>query len=90
MNPELNELRERYNQLSIKASALKDGLGRIEQQMSRQGLGLRGDMVQSRTGMDYQMQEAMQSIRGGDVESAKQSLTYAEGNAAKIAKFLGQ
>ena len=89
-SPELNEVRERYNQLSIKAAALKDGVNTMQQNLARQGLSLRADVQAAKLAVDYQLQEAMQSIRAGDVDAAKQSLTYGEGSAAKLAKFLGQ
>jgi septation ring formation regulator EzrA len=87
---ELNELRERYNSASIRASTAKDGLAAIEAQMSRQGLGLRADIREARTRADYQLQEAMSSLRGGDVEAAKQNLRYAENAIQTLEKFLGR
>jgi len=87
---ELQELRQRFNSLSIRASALKDGLGMMEQRMKQQGFGLRTDMLEARTRLDYELREAMQSIRNGDADAARESLTRGEGFAAKIQKFLGQ
>jgi len=37
-------LREEYNLLSVRAAAAKSGLRSIEQQMARQGVGMRGDV----------------------------------------------
>ena len=89
-SPELKELRERFNELSIKASALKDGLNMMQQRLASQGMSLRTDIVEERRRMDYRLQEAMQSITRGDAGGARENLTYGEGSAAKIAKFLGQ
>ena len=40
---EMRELRESYNQLSMRANTAHSGLQSIQQQMASQGLGLRGD-----------------------------------------------
>jgi hypothetical protein len=87
---QLNELRERYNDLSIRASSTRDGLRSIEQQMARQGLGLRGDIKEAATRSDYQLHEAMDSIRAGDIDNAKQHLDMAERAIDAIYKFLGR
>ena len=86
----MNELRERFNSDSIRASTLKDGVRAIEQQMARQGLGMRGDIREADARVDYQLKEAMDYIRKGDVEQARQALQYAEGSMAQLAKFLGR
>jgi serine/threonine protein kinase len=89
-SPELNQLREQFNEISIRASTAKEGLASIEQQMARQGLGLRGDMRETRTRLDYQLQEAMASIQRGDVNGARQNLQYAQRAVETIEKFLGR
>ena len=89
-SPELNELRERYNLVSIRASTAKAGLGSMEQQMARQGLNLRGDIREAHTRMDYMLQESMASLRAGDVEGGKRNLQMAERALETIEKFLGR
>jgi serine/threonine protein kinase len=89
-SPELNELRERYNLVSIRASTAKSGLESMQQQMSRQGLNLRADIREASTRMDYMMQESMASIRSGDVDGGKRNLQMAERALEQIEKFLGR
>jgi hypothetical protein len=90
VNRELNEVREQYNELSVRASASKTSLDSITQQMRSQGgLGLRRDIVEAQTRLDYQMKEAMDSIRSGDVNGAREHLQFASGNLQVIDKFLG-
>ena len=90
VNRELNEVREQYNDLSVRASASKTSLDSIAQQMRNQGgLGLRRDIVEAQTRLDYQMKEAMDSIRSGDVNGAREHLQFASGNLQVIDKFLG-
>jgi len=89
-SPELNELRESYNLVSIRASTAKAGLSAMQQQMARQGLNLRGDVREAQTRMDYMLQESMASIRAGDVEGGKRNLQMAERALESIERFLGR
>ena len=86
----LNELRQQYNSLSIRASTAKEGLGGLQQQMQRQGLNLRADMREAQTRMDYQLKEAMESIQRGDTEQASKDLEMARYAVESIEKFLGR
>ena len=90
VNPEFAELRERFNELSIRAGTARAGLRSFELQQSRQGLGLRGDIREAQTRMDYQLQEAMASIQKADAEGARQNLRYAQSAVETIEKFLGR
>jgi hypothetical protein len=89
-DPKLNQLRQEYNQLSIRATTAKDGLHGLQQQMQRQGLNLRADMREAETRMDYQLKEAMDSIRGGDADQAGKDLEMARYALESIEKFLGR
>ncbi len=89
-DPKLNQLRQEYNQLSIRATTAKDGLHGLQQQMQRQGLNLRADMREAETRMDYQLREAMDSIRNGDAEQASKDLEMARYALESIEKFLGR
>ena len=88
--PKMNEFREQYNQIAIRAGTAKAGLRSMEQQMARQGLGLRADVREAEIRMDYLMKEAMGSIRGADAEGAKRNLQMAELALESIEKFLGR
>lgn len=87
---QLNQLRQEYNQLSIRASTAKDGLQGLQQQMQRQGLNLRADMREAQTRMDYQLKEAQDSIRAGNAEQAGKDLEMARLALESIEKFLGR
>ena len=58
--------------------------------MQRQGLNLRADMREAQTRMDYQLKEAMDSIRNGDTEQAGKDLEMARLALESIEKFLGR
>jgi len=70
--------------------AAKSGLRGLQQQMQRQGVDMRGDMLEAESRMDYLMQESMGSMRSGDVDSARTSLQMAERSLETIEKFLGR
>ena len=86
----MNELRQEYNQVAIRVGAAKSGLRALQQQMQRQGVDMRGDMLEAESRMDYLMQESMGSLRSGDVDSARTSLQMAERSLEMIEKFLGR
>lgn len=84
----LSQLRDEFNQMSIRVTTSKAGLQGLQNQMG--GLGLRADMREAATRVDYLMQEAMTSIRNGDAEGARKNLDMADRNLEKIEKFLGR
>jgi hypothetical protein len=83
-------MRERFNELSIRASTARNGLLSLERQQSSQGLGLRADIREAQTRMDFQLHEATMSMQSGDFEGARRSLRYAQNAVETIEKFLGR
>ncbi len=90
MNREYTQLRAQLNELTIRANSASAGLESFQQQQSRQGLGLRADIREAKTRLDYQLQEAMSQLQSGDYESARQSMRYAQNAVETIEKFLGR
>jgi serine/threonine-protein kinase len=87
---EMNELRQQYNQVAIRVGAAKSGLRALQQQMQRQGVDIRGDILEAESRMDYLMKESMDSMRAGDADSSRTSLQMAERSLETIEKFLGR
>jgi len=87
---QMNELRQEYNLLAVRVSAAKSGLGSIQQQMRRQGLDLRGDILEAESRMDYLMKEAMDSLRANDPAATKSEMQMAARALETIEKFLGR
>jgi eukaryotic-like serine/threonine-protein kinase len=87
---EMNELRQDYNQVAIRVGAAKSGLRALQQQMQRQGVDMRGDMLEAESRMDYLMKESMDSMRAGDADGSRTSLQMAERSLETIEKFLGR
>jgi hypothetical protein len=83
-------LREQYNELAIRANAARAGLKSFEQQQSRQGLGLRNDIREAETRLDYQLPAVMLLLKDGDIEGARRNLRYAQSAVETIEKFLGR
>ncbi len=90
VNREYTQLRAQLNELTIRANSASAGLESFQQQQSRQGLGLRADIREAKTRLDYQLQEAMSQLQSGDYESARQSMRYAQNAVETIEKFLGR
>lgn len=88
-SPELKELRDRINRVSVRAAAAQSGVHSIEQGVQRQGFGLRGDIKAASIRLDVLLQEARTALQMGDADGARQNLQYAEGTLATIEKFLG-
>jgi len=87
--PEMKELRDRINRVSVRATAAQAGVRSMEQQVARQGLGLRADIREAAIRVDYLLNEARTSLQSGDVAGARENLQYAEGTLQKIDAFLG-
>ncbi len=90
VNREYGQVREQLNELAIRANSASAGLQSFQQQQSRQGLGLRADIREAKTRLDYQLQEAMSSAQNGDLQAARQSMRYAQSAVETIEKFLGR
>jgi serine/threonine-protein kinase len=84
----LNEIRERYNQLAMRAGVAHSGLQSLQNQMG--GLGLRADMREAAVRLDYLMQEARTALASGNTEAAKRHLEFADRVIERIEKFLGR
>ena len=89
-NPEAAELRNQFNELSIRANTARAGLQSFQQQQSRQGLGLRADIREAQTRLDFQLQESATALQSGNFDAARQSMRYAQSAVETIEKFLGR
>ena len=87
---QLKELRQRFNDLSIRAAVAKEQVNELERRQAAQGLALRSDLREARTRIDIRLPEAGESLKRGDVEEARQNLTYVESAVTTIQRALGQ
>jgi serine/threonine protein kinase len=87
---ELEELEQRVDQLSSQASSVNDSLDNLRKQQSAQGLSLRGDVASAQELMKTHMAKAQAALQNRDAIGAKKYLDLAEGDVARLAKFLGR
>jgi serine/threonine-protein kinase len=86
---EVDELEHRIDQLTSHAAALNSSLNNLQQQMSRQGLGLRHDLVEAQASMQTNLNKADGAMQRGDYGKAKSYADLAEANAKIIDQFFG-
>jgi len=87
---QLNELEHQIDQASGRAAAVKSSLDVLKQSMSRQGLGMRGDIVAAEARMDNDIAKADGALQNGDGARAKTYLDQAETEISTIERFLGR
>ena len=86
----LDAMETETDQLDGRAATVESSLDVLEQQMHRDGLGLRGDMVAARANMRTDMAKAKQAIDAGDTERARRFLDLAHHEVEKLETFLGR
>jgi serine/threonine protein kinase len=87
---QLAELEEQADQLSSQASSANESLDNLRKQQSTQGLSLRGDIASAQELMKTHLAKAQAALQNKDANGAKKYLDLAEGDVAKIDKFLGR
>jgi serine/threonine-protein kinase len=90
-NPaQLEALEQQADQLSSQASSVNDSLDNLRRQQNAQGLSLRGDIGSAQELMKSHMAKAQAALQNGDSAGAKKYLDLAEGDVARLDKFLGR
>jgi eukaryotic-like serine/threonine-protein kinase len=85
----LDDMETESDHLESRAAAVESSLDTLEQQMHRDGLGLRGDMVASRSNMRTDLAKAKQAMDSGDTDRARHYLDLAQREVEKLEAFLG-
>jgi serine/threonine-protein kinase len=86
---DLEEARQRFNGLAVRAAAAKASVRSLQEQQRASGFGMRRDILEAVTRFDYLMKEASDSLGSRNGTAAKNSLETAERNLQMIEKFLG-
>ncbi|MGH9454113.1 MAG: hypothetical protein ACRD2O_09120, partial [Terriglobia bacterium] len=89
-NPALQDLQDRMDKLSSRASAVDQSLKALQQQQASSGLTLRGDVSSSWIRMKGFMDRADAAISAGHPLVAKHSMDLAEREVDFLEKFLGR
>ena len=87
---QLEALEQQADQLSSQASSVNDSLDNLRRQQNAQGLSLRGDIASAQELMKAHMAKAQAALQSGDAANAKKYLDLAEGDVARLDKFLGR
>jgi len=87
---QLEALEQQADQLSSQASSVNDSLDNLRRQQNAQGLSLRGDIASAQELMKTHMAKAQAALQSGDAANAKKYLDLAEGDVARLDKFLGR
>jgi serine/threonine-protein kinase len=86
---QLEALEEQADQLSSRVTSINDSLDNLRSQQSAQGYGLRRDIASDQELMKTHLAKAQAALENHDAAGAKKYLDLAEGDAARIDKFLG-
>jgi len=85
---QLDAMETEVDHLDGRVSSVESGLSALEQQMQRDGFGLRGDMVAARSNMRNDIAKAKQAMDSGDTERARHFLDLAQHEVEKLEAFL--
>ena len=86
---QLEALEEQADQISSRVSSINDSLDNLRNQQSANGYGLRSDIASAQELMKTHLAKAQAALQNQDAAGAKKYLDLAEGDAARIDKFLG-
>ena len=78
------------DQLDSRQASVESSIDNLEQQLHRDGLGLRGDMVASRSNMRTDMAKAKQAMEASDTERARRYMDMAHREIEHLEAFLGR
>ena len=86
----MDDLEHESDQLDSRAAAVESSVGTLEQQMHQSGLGLRGDIVESRANLRNDMAKAKQALDTMDTDRARKFLDMANRELDKLEAFTGR
>jgi eukaryotic-like serine/threonine-protein kinase len=86
----MDDMEHESDQLDSRAAAVESSVGTLEQQMHQSGLGLRGDIVESRANLRNDMAKAKQALDTMDTDRARKFLDMANRELDKLEAFVGR
>jgi eukaryotic-like serine/threonine-protein kinase len=86
----MDDLEKQADQMESRAGAVESSLQGLEQSMHQSGLGLRGDIVSSRSNMRNDLAKAKQALDGMDTDRAQHFLDMAGHELDKLEAFVGR
>ena len=86
---QMEALEQQADQLSSRVNAINDSLENLRSQQSAQGYSLRRDVASDQELMKTHLAKAQAALQNQDAVGARKYLDLAEGDAARLDKFLG-
>jgi hypothetical protein len=86
----LDQLEREVDLLTVRVDAVNNGLGHLQQEQARQGLGLRGDMAARQSSMNLNISRAQEAVSHRDAVRAQRYRDAAEADIEALEKFLGR
>ncbi|HTT22455.1 MAG TPA: protein kinase [Candidatus Sulfotelmatobacter sp.] len=86
---QMEGLEQQAEQLSSRVNAVNESLDNLRNQQSAQGYSLRSDVASAQELMKTHLAKAQAALQNQDAAGAKKYLDLAEGDAARLDKFLG-
>ena len=87
---EVREARDRFANLEARADAALAGVEQIRSQQREQGLDIRADILGAMNRLHHQLDEARKAMGQKDLETANEYMNRADGETARLEKFLGR
>jgi eukaryotic-like serine/threonine-protein kinase len=86
----MDDMERESDQLDSRAAAVESTVGTMEQQMHQSGLGMRGDIVESRANLRNDLAKAKQALDTMDTDRARKFLDMANHELDKLEAFTGR
>ncbi len=87
---QLDAMETEIDQLDSRAATAESSIETLEQQLHQSGLGLRGDVVASRSSMRTDIAKAKQALEASDTERARRYIDMAHHEIEHLEAFLGR
>jgi serine/threonine protein kinase len=87
---QLDAMETEIDQLDSRAASADSSIDTLEQQLHQSGLGLRGDIVASRSNMRTDITRAKQALEASDTERARRYIDMAHRELEHLETFLGR
>jgi serine/threonine protein kinase len=87
---QLDAMETEIDQLDSRAASVDSSIDTLEQQLHQSGLGLRGDVVASRSNMRTDITKAKQALEASDSERARLYMDMAHRELEHLEAFLGR
>ncbi len=86
---EIAKVEDEADKMNVRGATVSQSLDTLKQQQAASGYGLRGDMASAQERMKVYLAKGNSALQARDLVNAKKYFDLAEGELAKLEKFLG-